>query len=313
MLDIGMYKCVTQGGLPDPCAGSASAHNQYYVKLTRGHRDPGSEHWTQSTRLVSVKVQAPGALTGEGTLALLDDNNGLCPVPELPGDYRSAAGWLGTVVAVARHLHRGVSPVDWLNAELQTIIDAAVDSDEIGRALSAAVATRYWARWGSAKVLDEFQYGRFWYLFDSTPEGKTDPKEPANRVLASWGVSEPDRRFGHRQNLRGFPVPPVNRKFDRGHLIAMSVGGGDYVNLVPQEPRLNRGWSNAGKRWRSLERAVAADAGAFVFVAVHYDDLTDIPSWFGYVVVHTDHRIRIESFSNHTTSDGTSGRNLRRG
>jgi len=43
----------------------------------------------------------------------------------------------------------------------------------------------------------------------------------------------------------------------------MSVGGGDFVNLVPQDPQLNRGWSETCKRWRSLERAVAADPGAF--------------------------------------------------
>lgn len=78
----------------------------------------------------------------------------------------------------------------------------------------------------------------------------------------------------------------------------MSFGGGDYVNLVPQDPRLNRGWSEAGKRWRSLERAVKADPGALVFVALHYEELTDIPDTFGYVVVHTDRSTRVETFSN---------------
>ncbi len=77
------------------------------------------------------------------------------------------------------------------------------------------------------------------------------------------------------------------------------MGGGDYVNLVPQYPQLNRGWSDAGKRWRSIERAATADPGALVFVAVHYDDLTDIPECFAYVVVHTDRRSQIEVFSNH--------------
>jgi hypothetical protein len=78
----------------------------------------------------------------------------------------------------------------------------------------------------------------------------------------------------------------------------MSVGGGDFVNLVPQDPQLNRGWSETCKRWRSLERAVAADPGAFAFVAVHYDNLTDIPDWFSYAVVHTNNSIRVESFRN---------------
>ncbi len=122
---------------------------------------------------------------------------------------------------------------------------------------------------------------------------------PANRVLAAWGDSEPDLHFGDRRNVRRFPVPPVSRKFDRGHLIAMSIGGGDYVNLVPQDPRLNRGWSEEGKRWRSLERSVMADPGALVFVAVHYENLTDIPDSFAYVVVHNDHSSKVETLSNH--------------
>ena len=76
------------------------------------------------------------------------------------------------------------------------------------------------------------------------------------------------------------------------------MGGGDYVNLVPQDPRLNRGWSDSGKRWRSVERAVTADPGALVFVAVHYSDLTDIPNSFGYAIVHTDGSRRVEVFLN---------------
>jgi hypothetical protein len=199
---------------------------------------------------------------------------------------------------MTRHGSRGTDPLTWIVAELETALETSSDPDHIGRSLSAAAAVRYRDRWGPHKVLDVLKFGPFSYLFDSSPEGRTDPSEPANRVLAAWGLSEPELRFGDRRNLRRFPIPPVTQKFDRGHLIAMSMGGGDYVNLVPQDPRLNRGWSEAGRRWRSLERAVTADPGALVFVAVHYDNLTDIPDWFGYAVVHTDHSTRNESFWN---------------
>lgn len=141
------------------------------------------------------------------------------------------------------------SHMAWISEELQSALEAELDSSAIGSALSMAVVRQYRSQWGVARVIDEFKFGGFLYVFDSTPEGMTDPMEPANRVLAAWGFSEPDLRFGDRRNLRRFPVPPLDRKFDRGHLIAMSMGGGDYVNLVPQEPRLNRGWSDAGKRW----------------------------------------------------------------
>ncbi len=89
---------------------------------------------------------------------------------------------------MARRQHRDINPMTWMTAELQSAMDSTVDFTDIGRAISAAVAVRYWTRWGAAKVLDEFEFGRFSYLFDSTPASMTDPKEPANRVLAAWGV-----------------------------------------------------------------------------------------------------------------------------
>lgn len=171
------------------------------------------------------------------------------------------------------------------------------DPASLGRTLSRWLANNYRAKWGSHRVLDEFTFGRYSYLFDSTLDSRTDPNAPDTRILAAWGSSDPTYRFGDRRTLRRFPLPPVAR-FDRGHLIAMAAGAGDYVNLIPQNPDLNRGWSAAGKRWRALERSIARDAGAFVFVAVYYDDISDIPDAFDYVVVYTDGRREFQSFSN---------------
>ena len=175
----------------------------------------------------------------------------------------------------------GDNPLKWLDRGLQKAMNGSPDWSRIGYELSAEVAVRYRARWGPDRVLHDFRFGKFSYLFDTTPDDYSTPEgrdQPANRALAAWGNSDPDLRFGDRRNLRHFPVPPIIRSLDRGHLIAMSMGGGDFVNLVPQEPGLNRGWNAEGKRWRALERAATSDPGAFVFVAVSYVDISDIPS-----------------------------------
>jgi hypothetical protein len=173
------------------------------------------------------------------------------------------------------------------------VVDAAQ-----GRA--ADVAAVYQQKWGPTQVLDWFQgQNAFWYLFDSTPEGATDHSRPANRVIAAWGLSRPAMRVGDRRILRGFPLPRhLDRRVDRGHLIALASGGGENVNLVPQAARLNRGWSDAGKRWRALERTCARSEGVFLFVTVLYQDVSDVPSGFEFLVRTPDGVEVVERFIN---------------
>lgn len=185
---------------------------------------------------------------------------------------------------------------------LKPVFEAAITTlpiefSALAETLSSWVIVRYRNHWGSHRVIDEFVFGPFSYVFDSTIEGRTDPTAPDTRLLAAWGFADPAARFGDRRTLRRFPLPPGEQR-DRGHLIAMSAGAGDYVNLVPQDAFLNRGRSSAGKKWRALEGGLANDPGAFVFVAVYYDDTTDIPAAFDYAVVHSDGRHEFESFSN---------------
>lgn len=185
-----------------------------------------------------------------------------------------------------------------LGGILETGLADGAPLEAIGDALAVHVATAYRAQWGAQQVLDKFEFGGLLYAFDSTPSAHTTLTAPANRVLAAWGSVQPHVRFGDRRTLRRFPLPAIDRRFDRGHLIALSAGAGDYVNLVPQDPSLNRGWSKAGKRWRALERRLVADPGAFAFVHVHYCDLTDVPDRFDYLVIGTDRTVEMESFSN---------------
>jgi len=85
---------------------------------------------------------------------------------------------------------------------------------------------------------------------------------------------------------------------DRGHLIALASGGGENVNLVPQAARLNRGWSDAGRRWRALERICAGSEGVFLFVTVLYEDVSDVPSGFEFLVRTPDGVEIVERFIN---------------
>lgn len=175
-----------------------------------------------------------------------------------------------------------------------------LDASDRGQARAAIVAEAYRGRWGRNQVLDWFQgQNAFWYLFDSTPEGATDHTRAANRVVAAWGSSRPAIRVGDRRVLRGFPLPRARgRRIDRGHLVAMASGGGENVNLVPQATKLNRGWSEAGRRWRALERICAGSEGVFLFVTVTYADVSDTPSGFEFLVHTPEGAEVVEHFIN---------------
>jgi hypothetical protein len=51
--------------------------------------------------------------------------------------------------------------------------------------------------------------------------------------------------------------------YDMGHFVPHGVGGPTRINLFRQERHLNRGWSEAGRTYRWLERYVATRPGTF--------------------------------------------------
>ena len=57
------------------------------------------------------------------------------------------------------------------------------------------------------------------------------------------------------------------------------------INLFPQERRLNRGSSSAGRRWRELERRAARDENAMLFARPIYTDASWTPTWLDFGVV----------------------------
>src|SRR6267154_6075918 len=91
------------------------------------------------------------------------------------------------------------------------------------------------------------------------------------------------------------------RDWDKGHFIAHSIGGAvdrAEANVFVQLRALNRGWSEAGKRFREMEAYCEANPGTFCFNRPIYDDQTARPAFFEFGLVKREGRLWVECFSN---------------
>ncbi|GAA4344392.1 hypothetical protein [Flaviaesturariibacter amylovorans] len=150
--------------------------------------------------------------------------------------------------------------------------------------------------WGYAFVID--------HVWDPPPGEDADPELPETRVLGAFGIS-------------GYPVNPKNRNimrrylgkssrvyaeygpsYDKGHFIAHATGGPIDANLFPQKREINRGWSKEGKRYREMERFVAAHPGIFVFSRPIYSDLGSCPFEVEFGYCDSKMNWRVEVFPN---------------
>jgi hypothetical protein len=102
----------------------------------------------------------------------------------------------------------------------------------------------------------------------------------ADRTIAARGFSRPGRRARDVAYQRGYPSPAgrADRPLDKGHMVAHGAGGEFGPNIFPQDRELNRGWSAEGKRYRALEREIAATPGMFFFCCLLYGDDSDFPA-----------------------------------
>ena len=146
---------------------------------------------------------------------------------------------------------------------------------------------------GAARDVREIEVDGFTYLYDTT----TSParSEPDNRIIAVYGRSGGSHGERDKSRMAGFPNP---NHVDRGHLVARLAGGGYDLNLVPQDPSLNRGHSEPGKVWRELEIYLADNPGTAFFVRPTYRDDSDYPSRFEFGVQSESGQWRIEAFDN---------------
>ena len=153
------------------------------------------------------------------------------------------------------------------------------------------------------------RYNTFEYFYDHFPE--LQPKstllpdekiEP--RLVGVLGCSSSQEIKRDDSRLKGWVGPTekhFGRRWDKGHFIAHSIGGavdGTELNVFIQNRSLNRGWSEAGKRFRQMEIFCAANPGTFCFSRPLYDDQTAKPAFVEFGILKTDRHLWVECFDN---------------
>lgn len=154
-----------------------------------------------------------------------------------------------------------------------------------------------------------FRYGTFEYLYDdyaileATRAVPYDPSIEA-RLVAVSGFSAPQKKKRDDYRLKGW-VGATERTFgsgwDKGHFIANSIGGAvdqAEVNVFVQRRDLNRGWSTAGKRFRTMEKYCESNPGTFCFNRSVYYDQMGKPALVEFGVLRGNCELWVECFEN---------------
>jgi len=167
---------------------------------------------------------------------------------------------------------------------------------EVGATFVNAAADRYQAEHEGACALFEFEQIGATYWFDFASSAAL-PQE--DRTIAAWAITPTNVRRRDVSYQRGFPMAPDDESpIDRGHLIPHLSGGEFGPNIFQQERRLNRGWSEQGKRYRALERAAAGTPGALYFGHLLYADDTAYPTQIEIAVLLPGAALQVEHFDN---------------
>ncbi|MGO9121102.1 MAG: hypothetical protein ACLQPD_26255 [Desulfomonilaceae bacterium] len=154
-----------------------------------------------------------------------------------------------------------------------------------------------------------FWRGSFQFIFDDYETLEKQGKVPVNlefeaRLVAVVGRSVPQKYSRDDYRLKGWVGPTETRfgkDWDKGHFIAHSIGGAVdrcEVNIFLQRRDLNRGWSAAGKRFRSMEKHCRVNPGTFCFNRPLYADGSAKPSMLEFGILTTENEIWIELFDN---------------
>lgn len=144
---------------------------------------------------------------------------------------------------------------------------------------------------GQSNQILEFNDGFYECLFDAEYE----------RVVAFFGFSNPTDEVRDTNRQAGF-IPEFTKHYkgkDRGHFLSHRQGGGMDVNFFPQKKEVNRGWNEAGKIYRKMERFCSANPGIFCFSRPLYnsDNNTWDPDKLEYGII-IEKQFRIVVFPN---------------
>jgi hypothetical protein len=137
------------------------------------------------------------------------------------------------------------------------------------------------------------------YLFDYcsrlVERGELAEDAREDRLVVAFAVSQRQNAARPESRMKGFPK--ANGRGDKGHFIAHASGGGADINLFFQNVQLNRGGSEQ-KRYRAMERFVAAHPGTFFFSRPIYADASARPAELEFGVLMSDLRFDVEIFVN---------------
>ncbi len=175
-----------------------------------------------------------------------------------------------------------------------------------------------WYEW-----VDEYRKDSFDYLGDVTcqgfegfqfaldfTEGYSDNEYPFSnipetRVIVAYGISketkaDPNNRKVMKKYLgnSGKVYAHFGPNYNKGHFIAASMGGAIDINLFPQIEHINLGRSEAGKRYRQMEKFVTAHPGTFVFSRPVYKDFSVCPFEIEYGFCDNSMNWHTETFTN---------------
>lgn len=161
---------------------------------------------------------------------------------------------------------------------------------------------------GLAGAITTQNFFRYTFLYDWTgdpvSEGIHACNIPDARVVGVYGISNSEVNLSNRRMMRKFIGPAMHAykcftgHFDKGHFIAHHSGGPIDINLFPQRRDVNRGWSREGKRYRSMEKFVAANPGTFVFSRPIYKDFSCCPFEIEFGFCDINMNFLVERFPN---------------
>lgn len=158
-------------------------------------------------------------------------------------------------------------------------------------------------------------FNGFEYLFDHSSElveqGVVSEEDVVeDRLVAVHGRSQVNRGKRRDSLMRKHPLGTIffidsksRIKYDKGHFIAHSLGGGLHINLFPQSTAVNRGWSESGKLFRSMERYCQEHANTYCFSRPLYKGHSSHPHDIEFGVLKADGTLWINSFQNCGTDE----------
>jgi len=154
--------------------------------------------------------------------------------------------------------------------------------------------------------LCRYFFNKFEYIYDDYSQLKVTGAVPVSptiesRVVGVLGRSVPTPAKRDASRLQGWvggTEKYLGMDTDKGHFIAHRIGGGLEVNIFAQRRDINRGWSERGKVFRSMERYCGQHPNTFCFNRPIYVDETSRPAAIEFGLMKISGELWVEKFDN---------------